>query len=224
MPQEKIEHFLDFLFTRGLLQDVAYGVNKIKFDNGDEQKVANSILTMKYSHTTEFYKEICRETDYVPMADTSLWRILHGINPSQGKALAGLDDVRAAGMNGFKVLADIADQKKCKDISKSLEKGKHYLKSNYPVSCSEVSTLRSHSTQFALCFEDDADLNQTYSQVNEEEDCVDCVDLLSTLNQICDLVNQSNDGDLQYDTNVTIDDVKAYMKHQKLRRRAAKIS
>ena len=99
-------------------------------------------------------------------------------------------------------------------LSKSLEKGKRYLKRNYPVSSSEVSTLRSHSTQFALCFEDDAYLNQTYSQVNEEEDCIDYVDLLSTLNQICDLVNQSNDGDLQYDTNVAIDDVKAYMKYQ----------
>ena len=34
MPQEKIEHFLEFLFSRGLLQDVAYGVKKIKFDSG----------------------------------------------------------------------------------------------------------------------------------------------------------------------------------------------
>ena len=32
LPQEKIEHFLEFLFSRGLLQDVAFGVNKIKFD------------------------------------------------------------------------------------------------------------------------------------------------------------------------------------------------
>ena len=34
IPQEKIEHFLEFLFSRGLLQDVAYGVKKIKFDSG----------------------------------------------------------------------------------------------------------------------------------------------------------------------------------------------
>ena len=36
MPQEKIEHFLEFLFSHGLLQGVAFGVNKIKFDNGEE--------------------------------------------------------------------------------------------------------------------------------------------------------------------------------------------
>ena len=77
MPQEKIEHFLEFLFSRGLLQDVAYGVNKIKFDSGEQQKVANAILTMKYCQLIAFYKEICQEINYSPMSDTSLWRVLH---------------------------------------------------------------------------------------------------------------------------------------------------
>ena len=35
IPQEKIQHFLEFLFSRCLLQDVAFGVNKTKFDNGE---------------------------------------------------------------------------------------------------------------------------------------------------------------------------------------------
>lgn len=46
----KCEHFLDFIFTSGLLQDVAFGVTKIKYDNGDEQKIAHAILTTKFSH------------------------------------------------------------------------------------------------------------------------------------------------------------------------------
>ena len=54
MPQEKTEHFLEFFFSRGLLQDVACGVNKTKFDSGEQQKVTNAILTMKYSHTIAF--------------------------------------------------------------------------------------------------------------------------------------------------------------------------
>ena len=141
MPQEKIEHFLEFLFSRGLLQDVAYGVNKIKFDSGEQQKVANAILTMKYCQLIAFYKEICQEINYSPMSDTSLWRVLpNGINPSQRKALAGLDDFRAAGMNGFQVLLGIAENWKYQDITKSLHKGKRYLKSNYPAKCSEDST------------------------------------------------------------------------------------
>ena len=109
MPQEKIGHFLELLFSRGLLQNVAYGVNKIKFDSGEQQKATNAILTMKYSHTIAFYKEICQEINYSPMSDTSLWRVLpNGINPSQRKALAGLDDFTAAGIHCFQGLLGIA--------------------------------------------------------------------------------------------------------------------
>ena len=110
MSQEKTELFLEFLFSHSLLQDVAFGVNKIKFDNGEEQKVVNAILMMKYSHTISFYKKICQETSYIPMSDTSLWRALHSIKSSQRKAFAGLDDVTAAGMNGFQVLINVANK------------------------------------------------------------------------------------------------------------------
>ena len=61
------EHFLEFMFSRNLLQDVAYIINRIKFESGEEQKVANAILTMKFSHTIAFSKETCREVRYVPM-------------------------------------------------------------------------------------------------------------------------------------------------------------
>ena len=95
----KVEHFLDFLFSRNLMQDVTYGVNKIKFDSGDEQKVTNSILTMKYSHTIAYYHQFCSDTSFEPFSESTLWRILRGINPSQRKSLAGLDDITTAGMN-----------------------------------------------------------------------------------------------------------------------------
>ena len=83
----KCEHFLEWIFMSGLLQDVAYGVSSVKYDSGEVQKVANAILTTKYSHTIAFYKEICRESQYTPLSDSSLWRILHAIKPSQRKSL-----------------------------------------------------------------------------------------------------------------------------------------
>ena len=39
--QEKIEHFLEFLFSSGLLEDVA--LCKIKFGSGEKQNIANAI-------------------------------------------------------------------------------------------------------------------------------------------------------------------------------------
>ena len=55
----KCEHFLGFVFMGGLLQYVAYGVTKIKYDSGEERKVANAVLTTKYSHAISFYLQSC---------------------------------------------------------------------------------------------------------------------------------------------------------------------
>ena len=82
----RVEHFLDFLFSSNLIQDVAYGVNKIKFGDGDEQKVTNSILTMKYSHGIAYYHQFCSDTSFEPFSESTLWRIRRGINPSQRNA------------------------------------------------------------------------------------------------------------------------------------------
>ena len=55
----KCEHFLDFAFMSGLLHDVAYGVTKIKYDSGEEQKVAHAVLPTKYSYAISFYLQSC---------------------------------------------------------------------------------------------------------------------------------------------------------------------
>ena len=55
----KSEHFLDYIFNSGLLQDVAYGVNTIVMDSGDKQMVSNAILTTKYSHLIMIYNASC---------------------------------------------------------------------------------------------------------------------------------------------------------------------
>ena len=89
---KKFERFLECLFSIGILQDAAYGVNKIKFGSGEKQKVSNIILTMKYSPTISYYKQVCYESLFSSLSDSSLWRMLHGIKPSYRKSLMGLDD------------------------------------------------------------------------------------------------------------------------------------
>ena len=50
LNMDKLEHFLEFIFNSGLLQDVAYGTRNIKFDSGLKLKVANTALTTEYTH------------------------------------------------------------------------------------------------------------------------------------------------------------------------------
>ena len=60
---QKCEHFLDFVFMSGLLQDVAYGVTKVKFDSGDEQKVSHVVLTQYLFTSISFYLQSCKIYD-----------------------------------------------------------------------------------------------------------------------------------------------------------------
>ena len=149
LPITKVEHFLDFLFSSNLMQDVAYGVNKIEFERGDEQKVANSILTMKYSHTIACYRQFCSDTSFEPFSESTLWRILTGINPSQRKGLASLDDITAAGMNGFSTPVKAAERIKRMDLAKDLETGKRYLKAKF-LAMLHLQFLYTSSTSFSL--------------------------------------------------------------------------
>ena len=73
---KKCEHFLDFAFNSGLLQDVAYGVTTVNYESGYEEKIAHAVLTTKYSHTIALYQNFCITCQYQPLSESSLWRIL----------------------------------------------------------------------------------------------------------------------------------------------------
>ena len=47
------------------LQDMTHGVTKIKFDDGQDQKIVNAFLRSKYSHIIAyFYNRFCKATSY----------------------------------------------------------------------------------------------------------------------------------------------------------------
>ena len=78
----KCEHFLHFLFSSGMIQDVAYGSKKLKFDSGEIKELPRAILTCKYSHAIATYMNVCEQAGYEPISESSLWRILNQIKPS----------------------------------------------------------------------------------------------------------------------------------------------
>ena len=81
LNMNKVEHFLEFIFNSGLLQDVAYGTHYIKFDSGLKLKVANTVSTTKYTHAVILYLKSC--TDYEQLSTSTLFRILRAVKPPQ---------------------------------------------------------------------------------------------------------------------------------------------
>ena len=71
---------------------MAYGVTNLKFDSGEEQKIAHAILTSKYLHAISFYYQMCNVSAYEPLSKSTLFNISKALKPSQRKCLSGLDD------------------------------------------------------------------------------------------------------------------------------------
>ena len=65
LNMDEVEHFLEFVFNSGLLQDVTYDIRNIRFDSGLKLKVANTVLTTKYTYDIALYLKSC--TDYEPL-------------------------------------------------------------------------------------------------------------------------------------------------------------
>ena len=118
----------------------------------------HAVITSKYKHITAYYLQFCQDNNYESLSESSLYRILKELKPSQWKSLAGLDNTIADGLNGFSILADIA--KKYFPGNKGIvdntwKGGKQYLKIGYlpplpPLHYVDHSTCASHCISFAL--------------------------------------------------------------------------
>ena len=210
----KCEHFLDFLFNNKLLQDVAYGVTNIKFDNGNCQKIAYAVLVTKYSHTISFYMDACRSSGYCPLSKSSLWRILTSIKPSKRKSSGDLDNLTASGINAFETLLTLASKYGIgKTTTEAIQNGKRYLKTNYQIHCNSntSSQPKTHSPLFAL-----SDVNKTNLRVDIDTSngCSDDFrELIETIYQIQSTVKDNKNLDDIYDSDIAIKDVIEYIKH-----------
>ena len=158
-----------------------------------------------------FYRFSCHQVNYEPLSDSSLWNNLHAIKLSQKKCLAGLDDVTAAGMNGFNILKTFVIQMKMKEIEESLERGTRYLKTTYQIHCSNpATTISSHSAMFALFDPNDISL-QADTEINNDN-CVECYKLFHAI-EIIQEESVSSDPDTRYDVDIAVKDILNYTKH-----------
>ena len=86
MDQLKCEHFLDFIFTSGILMDVEYGTTNIKYNSGETQTIAHVVLTVRFKHAIVSYIDMCKSSEFQPLSENSLYRILNHSNHHRGTA------------------------------------------------------------------------------------------------------------------------------------------
>ena len=196
-----------------MIQEIVFGTGKLKFDSAEVKEVPQAILTCKYSHAIAAYLKSCSESGYEALSKSSLWRILHELKPSQQKSLAGLDDTLTTGINGSQMLLDHAKKSpQSEKTTKALEKGKCYLKTKYPLNCTNDSPVKTHNINFAL-----SDLKNKKLQVPSEqvmdETCKDCVELWEAIDAVRVMGEASESLEVQYDIKTAIEDIKLYVNH-----------
>ena len=76
LPQEKLDHFLDFTSSPRFLQDAAYGTRHLKLSTGEKLEIPGVIRTLVNTRMVKLYQAYCNEIGFSLLGKTSLHSIL----------------------------------------------------------------------------------------------------------------------------------------------------
>ena len=137
----KLEHFVSFITSPHVIQDVPFGEKLLKLSTGEIIKTPNVIRTMIPERIVQQYQQYCCETNFEPMSKRTLQRVLAVCSSSVRKSLQGLDNFSASGVEAFDALEKLVDklvdcgktQQWAREIKQQLRLSKQYLKGDYKV-------------------------------------------------------------------------------------------
>ncbi len=141
VPSSQIEHFIAFITSAHIVQDLPFGEKSITLSNKDTIKIPNVIRTIVPERVVKQYHAYCADSGFKPLSRSTLLRILAVCPASTRKSLQGLDYVTSAGAQAFEDLADVVERLGdagqgmgwTKDMQIRLRAAKRYLKSDYKV-------------------------------------------------------------------------------------------
>ncbi len=101
---EKLDHFLTFITSGQVIQDLPFGEKSLKLSSGTKVTIPNVVRTLIPEQVVQQYTTYCKETSFVPMSRSSLCRVLSVCSASVRKSLQGLDYFSADGAESCKRL------------------------------------------------------------------------------------------------------------------------
>lgn len=124
---EKLDHFISFITSGHVVQDLPFGERNLKLSSNTVIKVPNVIRTMIPDHIVKQYQSYCKETV---------------CSASVRKSLQGLDYFSADGAKAYEELEEVlhklvdnhdASLTWAKELIEKLKQSKRYLKTDYKV-------------------------------------------------------------------------------------------
>ena len=137
----KLEHFISFITSPHVIQDVPFGEKIIKLSTGEAIATPNVIRTMIPEGIVQQNQQYSSETSFTCLSRSTLHRILNVCSASTRKSLQGLDNFSARGSQAFDNLAKLADRlveygephEWGGRIKKPLPSSEEYLRGDYKV-------------------------------------------------------------------------------------------
>ena len=141
IERDQLDHFLGFITSPHLVQDLPFGERTLVLSTGDTVTVPNVIRTMIPQQIAQQYTMFCQETNFKPFSERTMLRILSACTASIRTSLQGLDYFASDGSKAFEDLTQMAKSVSAlgpgqdweKSIQESLKAGKMYLKGDYKV-------------------------------------------------------------------------------------------
>ena len=140
VDRNKLDHFIYFITSGHIIQDLPFGEKRLKLTNGKEVKAPNVICTMIPQRIVEQYTACCEETGFLLFSKRTMLRILSECSASVRKSLQRLDSYAAEGALAFDDLTGVVENistnvelSEGREILDGLKAGKLYLKGEYKV-------------------------------------------------------------------------------------------
>lgn len=141
VPPEMVDHFISFITSQHIIQDLPFGQKRLKLSSGKVLIVPNVIGNMVPERLVQQYQAYCNESSLPCLGRSSLLRILEVCSASVRTSLQGLDYFTASGAKAFDDLEDAADtlgdlgmgMSWAQQQKKQLKLAKRYLKGDFKV-------------------------------------------------------------------------------------------
>ena len=194
----QVDHFVDYLARPDMLQDVAFGTKVLRLDSGESIIIPAVVRTMIPSRIIEQYSAYCKDHNFEPAGQRSLYRVIEVCGASMQKSLQGLDNTTAEGteaidtlLEAVKTLGDHgSDATWFKSTERKIKEAKRYLKTEFKSHVSKEESCADHCTKHALSDPSNTDLQNTCQQEHDIS-CEMCESLETVFKEIESEINSA---------------------------------
>ena len=110
VSQTQLDHFLDFITSTHVIQDLPFGQKSIKLSTKEVITVPNVIRMMVPEFIVKQHLAYSSESGFTILSRSTLLRILNVCSSALRKSLQGLDYISCAGSQAFADLHDVVNR------------------------------------------------------------------------------------------------------------------